>query len=155
MPEKRKSAAAFSCRAFYLCRRDDSPCTLWLAKALEMDNLALAQEADHIIDVRIVGQTEDVVISEAGFLLCRQVLSKIGDDVPGDLHGGGGPGISRGKLGIYSSGVIHKIGVEPRGFNLFLTQVTGKLVNQGSYHLQVPQFLSTYQGGKKYQQKIT
>lgn len=39
------------------------------AKALEMDNLALAQEADHIIDVRIVGQTEDVVISEAGFLL--------------------------------------------------------------------------------------
>lgn len=69
MPEKRKSAVAFSCRAFYLCRRDDSPCTLWLAKALEMDNLALAQEADHIIDVRIVGQTEDVVISEAGFLL--------------------------------------------------------------------------------------
>lgn len=85
----------------------------------------------------------------------RQILRQIGNDVAGDLHGGGGPGISRGKLGIYSSGVIHKIGVEPRGFNLFLTQVTGKLVNQGSYHLQVPQFLSTYQGGKKYQQKIT
>lgn len=35
-----------------------------------MDDLALAQEADDIIDVRVVGQAQDVVIRYARLLLC-------------------------------------------------------------------------------------
>lgn len=42
----------------------------WFTKALEMDYFALTQEANNIIDIRIVGKAENVVISEAGFLLC-------------------------------------------------------------------------------------
>ena len=43
-----------------------------------MDDLALAQEADDIIDVRVVGQAQNVVIRYAGLLLCCQVLVQIG-----------------------------------------------------------------------------
>lgn len=35
-----------------------------------MDDLALAQEADDIIDVRVVGQAQNVVIRYARLLLC-------------------------------------------------------------------------------------
>lgn len=41
-----------------------------LTEALEMDDLALAQEADDIIDVRVVGQAQNVVIRYARLLLC-------------------------------------------------------------------------------------
>ena len=40
-----------------------------LAEALEVDNLPLPQEADHVIHIRIVGQAENVVVGEAGLLL--------------------------------------------------------------------------------------
>ena len=35
-----------------------------------MDDFPLPQEADHVVDIRVVGQAEDVVVGEAGFLLC-------------------------------------------------------------------------------------
>lgn len=41
-----------------------------LAEALEMHNLTRAQKANGIVDVRIVGKAENVVIGGAGFLLC-------------------------------------------------------------------------------------
>ena len=39
------------------------------AEPLEMDNLSLPQEANHIIYIRVIGQSEDVIVSEAGLLL--------------------------------------------------------------------------------------
>lgn len=41
-----------------------------LAKALEVYQLALAQELDHIVHIRIVRQTQDVVVGNTRFLLC-------------------------------------------------------------------------------------
>ena len=41
-----------------------------LAEALEMDDLSRPQEADGIGDVRVIGETEDVVIGDPGLLLC-------------------------------------------------------------------------------------
>ena len=41
-----------------------------LAEALEMYDLALAQEADHVVHVRIVAQPQDVVIRYTRLLLC-------------------------------------------------------------------------------------
>ena len=41
-----------------------------LAKALEVDDLPLPQEADDVVHVRVVGQTEDVVIGDPGLLFC-------------------------------------------------------------------------------------
>ena len=40
------------------------------AEALEVDDLALAQEADGVVDVRVVGDTQDIVIRYARLLLC-------------------------------------------------------------------------------------
>ena len=40
------------------------------AEALEMHDLALAQEADGIVHIRIIGDAENIVIRHAGFLLC-------------------------------------------------------------------------------------
>lgn len=114
------------------------------AEALEVDDLPFTQEADDVVDVRIVGETKDVVVGEAGFLLCRQVLRQIGDDVAGDLHGRGRPGVAGGELRIDAGGVIHKISVEAGGFDLLFAQVAGELMDQGAHHFQVPQFFSTY-----------
>lgn len=123
------------------------------AEPLEVDDFPLPQEADHVVDIRVVGQAEDVVVGEAGFLLRRQILRQVGDDIARDLHGRGGPGIAGGKLGIDACGVIHEVGVKACGFDLAVAQVTGELVDEGAHHFQVAQFLSPYQGAKKYQQK--
>ena len=40
------------------------------AKALEMHDFPRPQELDDVVDVRIVGQTQDVVIGDPGLLLC-------------------------------------------------------------------------------------
>lgn len=90
------------------------------AKTLEMDDFTLPQETDHVAHVGVVGQAEDVVVSEAGFLLGRHVLGQIGDDVSGDLHGGRGPGIAGRELGIDAGGMIHKVGIKAGGSDLLL-----------------------------------
>ena len=40
-----------------------------LAEALVVDDLALAQEAYDVVDVRIVGEAEDIVVGDARLLL--------------------------------------------------------------------------------------
>ena len=40
------------------------------AKTLEMDNFTFAQEADDIVDIRIIGEAENVVVGESGLLFC-------------------------------------------------------------------------------------
>ncbi len=42
-----------------------------LAEALEMHDLALTEELNDLVDVRIVAQPENIVVGCAGFLLCR------------------------------------------------------------------------------------
>jgi len=54
-------------------------------------------------------------------LFCCHIFCKVGNDIASYLHGGGGPRITRSKLGINSSGVIHEIGIESGGFNLVFT----------------------------------
>ena len=46
-----------------------------LAEPLEVDDFPLPQEADHVVDIRVVGQAEDVVVGEAGFLLWYNLKS--------------------------------------------------------------------------------
>ena len=45
-----------------------------LAEALEVDHLPGPQELDDIVDIRIVAQTQDVVVCRAGFLLCGDLV---------------------------------------------------------------------------------
>ena len=39
------------------------------AESLEVDDLPLTQEFDHIVHIRIIGQPQDIVIGGAGLLL--------------------------------------------------------------------------------------
>lgn len=39
------------------------------AETLEVNHFPLPKEADHIVDVRIVGETKNIIIGKAGFLL--------------------------------------------------------------------------------------
>ena len=70
-----------------------------------------------------------------GCTICRQILGQVGDNVARNLHGGGGPGVAGGKLGIDAGGVVYKIRVESGRFNLLLIQVARKLMNQRPDHL--------------------
>ena len=45
------------------------------AKALEMNDLSLPQEFDHVVDVRVVAQTQDIVIGDPGF--CSAARSSV------------------------------------------------------------------------------
>lgn len=63
-----------------------------------------------------------------------QILCQIGDSVACNLHSCGGPGGAGGKLRIYASGVIHKVGIKSGHFDLFLAKVPGQLVDNGSNH---------------------
>ncbi len=45
------------------------------AEALEVNNLALTEELDDLVDVGIVAQAENIVVGCAGFLLCRCFVS--------------------------------------------------------------------------------
>ena len=45
-----------------------------LAEELEVDHLPGPQELDDIVDIRIVAQTQDVVVCRAGFLLCCDLV---------------------------------------------------------------------------------
>lgn len=42
-----------------------------LAEALEMDNLPLTEELDHVVHIRVIGQAQDVIIGHSCFLLCH------------------------------------------------------------------------------------
>ena len=43
---------------------------LWFTEALEVDDLALAKEADRVGDVVVVAEAQDVVVGLARLLLC-------------------------------------------------------------------------------------
>ena len=45
-----------------------------LAKALIVDDFTLAEEADDVVHIGVIGHPEDVVIGDARFLLCCDVI---------------------------------------------------------------------------------
>ena len=106
-----------------------------------MDDFPLPQEANDIIDVRVVAQAEDVVIGDAGFLLGGQVFRQVGDRISFDGHGGGGPGRAGGSGGVDARGVIHKIGHKAAFFHLRVGQLPRELMYNGADHLQMAQLL--------------
>lgn len=109
-----------------------------------MDDLSFAKEPDNVIDVRVIGQAKDVIVGKSSFLLCRQILGQIGYDIACDLHGRGGPRVAGSELRIYASGVVHEIGIESSSLDLLVAQIPSELMDQGAYHLKVPQFFRTW-----------
>lgn len=44
------------------------------AKTLEMDDFTLPQELDDIVYIRVIGQTQNVIVSGSRFLLCCYLI---------------------------------------------------------------------------------
>lgn len=125
------------------------------AKPLKVYDLPLSQEADDVVDVRVVGQPQDVVIGEPGLLLGGQILGQISDDVAGGLNRPGAPGEPGGGGGVDAGGVIYKIGSKGGIFlNILIGEVPGQLVDDGRHHFHMAQFFCTYKGVEMYQFKI-
>ena len=82
--------------------------------------------------------------------LGTQILCKIRDGIALDLHGCGAPGEAGGGGGIDPGGVVHKIGGEGGILDLGILQIPGQLVDNGTDHLQMAQFLSTCRGVNLY-----
>ena len=105
-----------------------------LAEALEVHDFSFPQKTDGVSHVRIVAETEDVVVGGAGFLLRRHVLRQVGDGIPLGLERRGGEGHPCGRDGVDARGVIHKIGVESPLLDLLYGEVAGELVHDGTNH---------------------
>lgn len=113
-----------------------------------MDNFPLPQEADHIADVGVVAEAQDIVIGDPGLLLGGHILGEVADHIPLDADTGGVPGSAGGGGGIDAGGMVHKIGSEAALSQLLLGESPGKLMDDGTDHFQVAQFFGTYRGTK-------
>lgn len=120
-----------------------------LAEALEMDHFSFAQEPDHVVHVRIVAETENVVVGFACLLFCCHVFTQVSDHITRGLNGCSAPRETGCGGGIYAGGVVYKIsGKIGVGFDLLFGQVARQLMHNGCDHLHVAQFLCTYKGVK-------
>lgn len=115
-----------------------------LAKALEVDDLSGPQETDGVGDIRIVAHAQNVVIGKPGLLLCGQVLGQVRDGVAGDGDAVRTPGGAGGGGGVDRGGVIDEVGGEATLLDVTFCEVPRQLVNDGSHHLQVAQFLGAW-----------
>ena len=118
-----------------------------------MNDLPFPQEADHVVHIRVITETQNVVICGSGLLFGSHVLRQICDHIALYSHAGRTPGETRGRRGINARGMIHKIGIKSRFLYLLHGEIPCKLMHNRADHLQVSQFLCTYIRVKMYIQK--
>lgn len=119
---------------------NDTEC---IAEALEVDDLALAQEADRVGDVVIVAEAQDIVVGFSRLLLCCEVLRQVGDRVAGRLEGVCVPRHAACRDGIESGGMVDEIGVEAACLDLLGREVAGELIHDRADHLHMRELLGT------------
>lgn len=115
-----------------------------LAEPLEVDYLPLAQELDNVVYVRVIAEAQDVIVGDAGFLLCRQILRQISDQVALTGHTGGAVGESGGGGGVDPGGAVYEVGVKSGSLDLLIRQVPGQLMDDGADHFQMAKLLCPY-----------
>ena len=112
-----------------------------LAEVLEVDHLALPEELQAILQVRIVGEPDQVLVGRPGFLLCSHILMQVGDWVAHGVDVGAAPGDTVGvaeKQRIVPDGIVATVVRIP---DLGDGSPSGQLVDHGGDHLPVGQFL--------------
>ncbi len=114
------------------------------AEPLEVDYLPLAQELDNVVYVRVIAEAQDVIVGDAGFLLCRQILRQISDQVALTGHTGGAVGESGGGGGVDPGGAVYEVGVKSGSLDLLIRQVPGQLMDDGADHFQMAKLLCPY-----------
>ena len=116
------------------------------AEALVVHDLSFAQELDGVAHVGVIGEPQDVVVRDAGFLLGGEVLVQIGERVPGDGKGRGAERYAGCRDGVYAGGVVDKVGVESLLIDLLGGEVSCELVDDGADHLEVGELFGAYIG---------
>ena len=78
-----------------------------------------------------------------GCRLSGQVLGQVCDGIALDLHAGCSPGETGGGSGEDTGGMVHKVGGKGGVLDLGVGHFPGELVDDGTNHLQVPEFFGT------------
>ena len=114
------------------------------SEALEVDYLALAEELYGVVDVGVVGEAKDVVVGDAGLLLCGEILLEVGDAIAlgGDSHRC--EGLARCGAGIDAVAVADEIFIEAACLDLGGGKVSRELIEDRRYHLCVAELLRAY-----------
>lgn len=118
------------------------------AESLEVDDLPFTEEFDHIVDIRIITEPKDVVIGNACFLFRRQIFNKIRHGIALDLKRCCCEWETGSGSWVYADGMIYKVLFKRSTLDILFLQVSCQLVNDGTDHLQVSQFLCTCIGFK-------
>ena len=113
------------------------------AEPLEMHHLPFPEELDHIVHIRVIRQTQNVVVGCSGFLFCTHILHQIRDGIAFDLEEGSGERSAGGSLRVNSHRMIHEVGRKGRVLDLTVLQIPCQLMHDCAYHFQVSQFLCT------------
>ena len=112
-----------------------------IAETLEVHDFPRPQKPDCVVDIRVVGKPQNIVIGDAGFLFGGQVLGEVGNHVALDLHGGGGPWEAGRGGRIYPGGMVDEIRVKSGLFGLLLRQIPRQLMDNRPHHFQMSQFV--------------
>lgn len=122
-------------------------CTLCFAEALIVHDLTLSQEADHIRHIRIIAQTQDIIIRLARLLLGRHILGEVSDHVPRHADCRRRPRSAGCKLREHACRVVNEVRVVAGTLDLLRRHAACKLVEDRTDHLQVPQLFRTCRCG--------
>lgn len=106
-----------------------------------MHDFPRPQELDDVVDIRVVGQTQDVVIGDPGLLLGGQILRQIGDQVALHSHRRSVPREAGGGGRINTGGVVHEVRLVSGLLDLLRRHASGQLMNDGANNLEVPELL--------------
>ncbi len=118
------------------------------AESLIVNQFALAQIFDRVAHIGVFYETEDVVVGQAGFLFCCQVLMKVCNGIPGGLDHAGTPWLAGSSLWPQTDGVVHVVRGEALLLQFLCGEVLGELVDDGTHNFHVSQFFGTEFGGE-------
>ena len=109
------------------------------AEALEVVDLALAEEFDGVADVGVIDEAQDIVIGHARLLFGGEVLVEIREHIAFDGEGRRIERHARRRDGVDACGMVDEIGIEARSLDLLGREVLRQLVEDRGDHFHVRQ----------------
>lgn len=114
------------------------------AESLEVHHFTFTQELDWISDIRIVHESQDVIIGFPRFLLGGEIFMEIRKQVAGRVKIACIEGNARCRHRIQAGCMVYKIGIEPGFLDFIHAKVAGELIDDGTDHFHMGQFAGTW-----------
>lgn len=99
------------------------------AEALEVDDFALAQEADGVVYIGVVGEAKDVIVDDSRLLLGGEILGDVGEGIALGGDGCSAEGHACGGAGVYACSVVNEVGVKAACFYLIGSEISCELID--------------------------